>query len=172
MKPQEPKRPEAIDLEKQVRLFPTLSSLRLNLDPSSNPALRGLCRQGSVDEAYSIYERACTVDPLLDIPAMFWNSLCWYACLGGVDGAKRYSFAGELAIALEPENDGFRDTRGLSRALLGNREGAISDFEAFISFAQNYRRRKERREWIRLLRLGLPIDQIFTPEVRERLKGE
>ena len=66
----------------------------------------------------------------------------------------------------------FRDTRGLVRTLLGDREGAIRDFEAYISFAQNFKRRKVRRELIRLLRSDTPIARIFTPEVLKQLKTE
>jgi len=172
LKPQEPNRSLDLDAEKQVRLLPALSSVHINLDTRTNPALLSLCRQGFIDEAYSIYERACNVDPLVEVPAEFWNSLCWFAATRDVEGAKRFGFAIDLALALEPENDGFRDTRGLVRALLGDRKGAIRDFEAYISYAQNFKNRKVRRELIRLLRSDTPIARIFTPEVLKQLKTE
>ena len=172
LKPQEPNCSLDVDAEKQVRLLPALSSVHINLDTRTNPALLSLCRQGFIDEAYSIYERACNVDPLVEVPAEFWNSLCWFAATRDVEGAKRFGFASDLALALEPENDMFRDTRGLVRALLGDREGAIRDFEAYISYAQNFKKRKVRRELIRLLRSDTPIARIFTPEVLKQLKTE
>ena len=172
LKPQEPNRSLDIDAEKQVRLLPALSGVQINLNTRTNPALHSLCRQGFIDEAYSIYERATHVDPLVEVSAEFWNSLCWSAATKDVEGAKRYGFASDLALALEPENDNFRDTRGLVRALLGDRKGAIRDFEAYISFAQNFKRRKERWDLIRLLRSDTPIARIFTPEVLKQLKTE
>ena len=112
-KPQEPNRSLDIDAEKQVRLFPVLWSVPINLDTRTNPALLNLCKQGFIDEAYSMYERASQVDPLSEVPEQFWNSLAWFAAIRDVEGAKRYGFAIDLALALEPENDNFRDTRGL-----------------------------------------------------------
>ena len=58
------------------------------------------------------------------------------------------------------------------RALLGDREGAIKDFEVFLWSCTEHKRREERREWIRLLRSPKPVEQIFTPEVLKRLKKE
>ena len=113
LKPQEPNCSLDVDAEKQVRLLPALSSVQIKLDTGTNPALLSLCRQGFIDEAYSIYERACNVDPLVEVPAAFWNSLCWFAATRDVEGAKRFGFASDLALVLEPENDMFRDTRGL-----------------------------------------------------------
>jgi Flp pilus assembly protein TadD len=34
----------------------------------------------------------------------------------------------EKAVALAPKNGEFRDSRGIARALTGNKQGAIEDF--------------------------------------------
>jgi len=170
--PKEPKRGLTIDPEKQVRLYSALSATALNLGPAINSASYALCKKGSVDDAYSLYEQACDIDPLLNVPANFWNNLCWFSALRGAEGAKQFAFAGDLAVALEPGNADYRDTRGLARALQGHRKGAIRDFEAFLWSCGKYKQRKERREWIRLLRSDTPVDQLLTPEVLKRLKQE
>jgi hypothetical protein len=90
--------------------------------------------------------------------------------LQGRDGAKRFAFAADLALAFEPANGNYRDVRGLARALQGDREGAIRDFEAYRWYSTNYKYRKERQEWIRLLRSGTPVERIFTPDVLKVMK--
>jgi WD40 repeat protein len=170
--PQEPKRSLTIDPDKQVRLYSALSFTVLTLGPVIGSAGQALCKKGSVADAYSLYEQACDIDPLLNVPANFWNGLCWFSSLRGAEGSKQFAFAGDLAVALEPGNVGHRDTRGLARALQGDRKGAISDFEAYLWYCPNYKKRQERREWIRLLRSDTPVEKFLTPEVLKRLKQE
>ena len=172
LKIQEPGRSLGDDPEKLLRLYPVLSAARINLDPSSNPTIRNLLLNGFIDETRSVYERACVFDPLLEVPARFWNSLSRHAAIRGEEEAKRFKFASDLALASDPANTDFRDTRGLVRAMLGDRVGAIKDFEAYLWDCQAPRVRRERKAFIALLRSETPIAKIFTKEVRERIKGE
>ena len=169
---QEPGRSLVDDPEKLLRLYPVLSAAQINLDPSSNPTIRNLCSNGFIDETRSVYERACVFDPLLEVPARFWNNLSRHAAIRGEEEAKRFKFASDLALASDPANTNFRDTRGLVRAMLGDRVGAIKDFEAYLWDCQAPRDRRVRKTFIALLRSETPIAKIFTKEVRERIKGE
>ena len=172
LKPQEPKHLVTLDPETQQRHHAALAAVRLNLGLPVESAGVTFCKNGLPNDALALYEHAVALDPLLSVSSDFWNRLCWTGSLQGADGAKRFGFAADLALALEPANGNYRDTRGLARALQGDREGAIRDFEAFLWFATNHLYRKERRQWISLLRSPKPVEQIFSPEVLKRLKKE
>ena len=78
-------------------------------------------------------------------------------------------FACEQAVQLAPDNAGYRDSRGLARALTGNTQGAIEDFQAFVNspeFDEQFR--NKRKQWIELLKKG---KNPFTDEVLEDLKN-
>jgi hypothetical protein len=79
----------------------------------------------------------------------------------------------EEAVRIEPQNGSFRDSRGVARALTGNKEGAIEDFKAFIAWADeshepghSQERRSERTAWIDKLSAG---EDPFTREEIEKL---
>lgn len=57
---------------------------------------------------------------------------------------------------------------GLVRALLGDTEGAIEDFEFFIQRVRNPNRRARRQDWMDPLRAG---ENPFTPELLAELRG-
>src|SRR5437868_15137635 len=75
----------------------------------------------------------------------------------------------ETAVALEPENGKFRDSRGLARALTGNIAGAIEDFQAFVDWTDNEEQKLQRQHWIDALRTG---ENPFTEEEIESLFNE
>jgi hypothetical protein len=75
----------------------------------------------------------------------------------------------ETAVALEPKNGIFRDSRGLARALTGNIAGAIEDFQAFVDWTDNEQKRLQRQRWLDALRAG---ENPFTQEEIERLLNE
>ncbi|MBW4675075.1 MAG: hypothetical protein KME52_13930 [Desmonostoc geniculatum HA4340-LM1] len=60
----------------------------------------------------------------------------------------------EKAVALAPEDDNIRDSRGLARALTGNYQGAIEDFEAYIAQTQDKNSKAQRQRWVKDLRAG------------------
>jgi WD40 repeat protein/tetratricopeptide (TPR) repeat protein len=172
LEPREPNQFATSDPEMLKRHYAALAALPTNFGRSIESAGINLCRNGFPDEALTLYKHACAVDPLLWVSANFWNQLCWSGSAQGADAAKRFGFAADLALALEPANTSFQDTRGLARALKGDRERAVRDFEAYLWFSTNYQIRKERRNWISLLRSSKPVDQIFTSEVLKLLKKE
>ena len=70
----------------------------------------------------------------------------------------------ENAVALEPKNGKFRDSRGIARTLTGDNKGAIEDFQAFIESSDLEWEKEKRQGWIDALKAG---ENPFTEEVLE-----
>jgi hypothetical protein len=75
-------------------------------------------------------------------------------------------YACENAVALEPLNVRFRDTRGLARALTENYPGAIEDFQVYVRWGswgkdeQPEEALRKRQNWIQELEAGRsPFDE-------------
>jgi tetratricopeptide (TPR) repeat protein len=126
-----------------------------------------LSRQGDIEKAIAAYAEAQKLDPTIEIPAFVGNNLCWWGSLWG--RAAEVKEAGETAVALEPENGKFRDSRGLARALTGDIAGAIEDFQAFVDWSNNEEQRLKRQRWIEALGAG---ENPFTQEEIENLFNE
>ena len=145
-----------------------------------------------IEKAISNYTEAQQFNPSIVISAPYWNALCWYGSLHG-HAADVINYC-EKAVELQPES---RDRRGLARALTGDIEGAIDDFQAFVdSFEkvqefidlidktepqtdeqklqfQKLKRlkklKRQRQGWIDALRAG---ENPFTEEVLKSLLSE
>jgi formylglycine-generating enzyme required for sulfatase activity len=97
-----------------------------------------------------------------------WNSLCWLGTLAG--RALQVIKACEQAVALDPRNGNYKDSRGLARALNGDREGAIEDFKAYIDW-NNANKGAEiesdkRTAWIKVLEKGKnPFDETVLKDL-------
>ncbi len=87
-----------------------------------------LVTQKKIKEAIAAYDQAQKLDPQVEISANDWNSLCWYGSLH--ESAKEVMFACEKAVKLASNHGNIRHSRGLARALTGDYQGAIADFEA------------------------------------------
>lgn len=120
--------------------------------------------RGEVVLAVNAYREAESMNTYFEIGAQSWNLLCWYGSLW--NEAERVLAACERAVALEPDNVEIRDSRGLARALLGDFQGAIDDFEAFVEETEDEGRRFQRQNWIEMLEVG---ENPFTPEVLRML---
>jgi hypothetical protein len=80
----------------------------------------------------------------------------------------------DRAVRGDPENGGYRDSRGLARALAGMLQGAAEDFRAFLRWGPDNKRSEEqlakRRQWLEALQSGSnPFDD---PAALERLREE
>jgi WD40 repeat protein len=100
------------------------------------------------------------------------NEVCW---LGSTDGfAMTVKPACERAVELAPEGMNYRDSRGLARALTGDKDGAIEDFIAVVENLKRLDLRGygqailHRREgWIAALKEGHnPFDERLLNELR------
>ncbi len=125
-----------------------------------------LVKEGKVKEALAAYQEAQRLKPTWKLYADSWNPLCRFGSLHGEAAAVMQ--ACEKAVALAPKNGEFRDSRGIARALTGDKPGAIEDFQAFIKSTDSDEGKKQRQGWIDALKAG---KNPFTPEEIEKLKG-
>ena len=165
------------ELDRAVAKFQAALELApiFNLDPKTKalkiaaPALvkKGdiLANGGRVEEAISAYIKAQRLDSNLEIPFVSWNFLCRYGSLQG--HSADILDACQKAVNLVPGNGGVRDSRGLARALTGDVEGALEDFQAFVDWTSNDEAKAQRQRWIEALRAG---EDPFTPEELEHLR--
>jgi len=156
---------QALEYDPSLDLNPQAEARRLAA-PSLVEKGRGLVREGKVEDTITAYIQAQTFDPTLEISAESWNSLCWFGSLHGQAANPKVMAACEKAVELEPEDGNWRDSRGLTRALTGNIEGAIEDFQAFIASTDNEEWKLQRQRWIDAL---LARENPFTPEEIETL---
>jgi WD40 repeat protein/tetratricopeptide (TPR) repeat protein len=128
---------------------------------------RALARMGKITEAVDVYQRLTADHARFGISGSFWNELAWFGCLFG--RPQEVMFAAEKAVSIQPDAS-WLDTRGVTRALVGNLTGAIEDFSAFVNGKSPDEKEKAmRREWIVSLKEGR---NPFTSELLEQLKAE
>jgi hypothetical protein len=103
------------------------------------------------------------------ISADSWNKLCWQGALGG-HPAQVLDACEKAVTALTAEKRWmYQDSRGLARALTGNSQGAIEDFEDFIQKTGNEKLKKQRQAWVQSLRANL---NPFTKEELATLQNQ
>ena len=78
-------------------------------------------------------------------------------------------FACEKAVMLSTENGNPLNSRGIARALTGNKAGAIEDFQAFIAWSDSEEEKAQRQAWIDALRAG---ENPFTDEELKKLLNQ
>jgi tetratricopeptide (TPR) repeat protein len=120
---------------------------------------------GQYEQALADYNKAIELSP---DNASFWNSLCWSSSLLG--GAADVLESCERAVELAPDNGAIRDSRGLARALTGDYEGAIADFEFYVAWSKENSRYErfgfKREAWIAELQAGRnPFDEATLQEL-------
>jgi len=137
------------------------------------------CKRGNVLAAMQAYQNAPLIDSGLEIDANIWDLLCWVGALQNQVADILYS--SDKATYARPDSPNYRDTRGLVRALAGDLQGAIKDFESVLEKVGDNKRylglyrsvgfehAEQRREWLKALRLG---QNPFTPEVLEALRKQ
>jgi WD40 repeat protein len=92
------------------------------------------------------------------------NTMCWWGSLSGF--AAQVMPACERAIALTPPDSqaGYRDSRGVARAITGDYAGAIEDFQTMVDWAKQNGKGDtlgtQREGWIATLKTGKsPFDK-------------
>ena len=123
-----------------------------------------LVREGKVEEAIASYQKAKKIDDT-QIYASHWDVLCWYGSL--YKKAADVMLACEKAVSLSPKDGDIIDSRGLARALTGDIERAIADFQVFVEWTSNEERKAQRQEWIKALQAG---ENPFTDELLKELR--
>jgi WD40 repeat protein len=158
---------KADNVEGAIAKFQTAQKLGadLNIDPrlkaqqfaavSLIAKAEDLVAQGEVKQAIAHFNRAKLLAPTLKISVDSWDDLCWYGSLHG--HAAEVMDACEKAVAFSPPAEvGYhRDSRGVARAMVGDRAGAIADFEAYITWTEDSSLNQSRRQrWVATLRKG------------------
>jgi len=125
-----------------------------------------LAEQAAIRDAIDSYNEAQTIDPKIEVSANSWNILCNMGSLHGY--AADVLFAGEKAVSLSPKFKGYQDSWGLARALTGDLDGALTDFQSVLDwygFSDSVKARRER--WVAALQAG---ENPFTPEELDALR--
>ncbi|MEH1957254.1 nSTAND1 domain-containing NTPase [Nostoc sp.] len=111
-----------------------------------------LCRQASLQEGNGmelmIFRLPVFIEPALQ--SLTSLSIYYYLQKQAADVLS----ACEKAVALAPKDGNIRDSRGLARALTGNIQGAIEDFEAYIAQSDDKDSKAQRQRWVKDLRAG------------------
>ena len=123
--------------------------------------------QGRIKDALDAFDSAPSLHPSVEIAAGDWNWVCWQ---GGLwNQPERVVHACNRAVELDPDHREYRDSRGLVRALLGDYDGAIEDFDFFLErISPTNPRRAQRQAWLEALRAG---ENPFSEEVLTELRG-
>lgn len=104
------------------------------------------------NEAVATYREMQRLNLTAAISADLHNSLCWEGSLNGY--VNEVMSACNQAVALQPKNGAYRDSRGVARALSGDIKGAIEDFQAYIEWSDDEPLKKQRQQWVDALRVG------------------
>ncbi|MBD2358319.1 tetratricopeptide repeat protein [Tolypothrix sp. FACHB-123] len=111
-----------------------------------------LIREDKFKEALAAYTKAQQLDPKVEISADDWDKLCRKGSLQ--KQAADVMFACNQAVKLAPSHGDIRDRRGLARALTGDYQGAIADFEAYIAWTDDKDIKTQRQSWVKDLKAG------------------
>jgi Tol biopolymer transport system component len=126
-------------------------------------------QSGAGNAAEELYARAVRL--LMDSrDAGLANSVCWYGSLYGF--AEIVLPVCERALEIMPGATYIVDSRGLARALTGDTEGAIADFQMYLDWTRIYGYYDllgfKREEWINRLQAGEnPFDEATLQALRE-----
>ncbi|MGH8605457.1 MAG: hypothetical protein ACREXR_22505, partial [Gammaproteobacteria bacterium] len=169
---------ESGNVAEATALFQRISEIEpsMNLDPNAEAErwerkgkLAELRQKEKYTEWMDMATAAIQLDPTA-VPNNDWNGVCWDGALDGQ--ALVVMRACDRAVEHAGNDDpiqAFRDSRGLARALTGNTQGAIEDFEFLIRHTDNAEQKSQRQEWVGALKAG---QNPFTPEVLQSLRGQ
>ncbi|HET7248589.1 MAG TPA: DUF3857 domain-containing transglutaminase family protein [Gemmatimonadales bacterium] len=120
-----------------------------------------------VEAAFRAVDAAQLDRSPVGLRASTWNGLCWWGALKGQ--AQRALHACDAAVATDTTIVGFRDSRGLGRAIAGDLNGARDDFAYVVANSTGAAFRSTRSAWLSKLRAG---ENPFTEDVLDELRKE
>ncbi|MGH8475475.1 MAG: hypothetical protein ACRER2_06840 [Methylococcales bacterium] len=168
------KKAEAAEMFEQLNAADPALQLNLEKEQQKWAASKRLAEVEQLLEDYKITEALAAFDEVQQMDAAMitatqWKNLYWNGAL--MNFAQQVLPACEKVVADIKTQDlwMYRDSRGLARALTGNTQGAIEDFEYFIEKTDNEADKKLRQAWITALRAG---QNPFTNEVLESLRAQ
>jgi WD40 repeat protein len=108
------------------------------------------------------------------------NQICWFGITSNSAATVRDACDKAVEWAAPALKDLYRDSRGVARALTGDRQGAIDDFAAEIDwlslqpehagYGDAYIHRRER--WVEALKNGTDLSQVFDAKTLDELRME
>jgi tetratricopeptide (TPR) repeat protein len=162
---------ETNELESAVTKFQEALKLNTQIGRLAAPVLiyegNKFMKKGKIKKAAIAYINAQNLDPKVEISADAWKELCLQGSLK--KQAADVMQACENAVQLAADNQKIRVVRGLARAVSGNKQGAIEDFEAYIAATDSKTGKLKVKAWIKALRIG---KNPFTDKKMKRLLGE
>jgi WD40 repeat protein/tetratricopeptide (TPR) repeat protein len=136
---------------------------------------RDLAAKGDIVGAVEKFEEAVDFDPSIATNSEYaedWDSLCWVGAT--LNQAALVLDACEIAVRLAPKDGYIRDSRGLARALTGDVEGAIQDFQFALERVKtepyNWSFVNSRTKWVEALRAGTDRLAIFDAATLKGLR--
>ncbi|EAW38985.1 WD-40 repeat protein [Lyngbya sp. PCC 8106] len=143
-------------IEEAVSKFKQAVKLDSNFSSLSAVSLvrigKSFVQGDQIEEAIAVFNQAQNFDSDLEIQASDWNKLCWQGSVN--KQAEKVMFACNKAVELAPDNGWIYNSRGVARALTGNFDGAVKDFETFVKLAGNEEEKAQRNGWIESLKKG------------------
>jgi WD40 repeat protein len=126
-------------------------------------------REGKVTAALALYDRAKKLDPTLKIGAAAWNYLCYQGSIYGQASDVMFACEKAVKLAAAGEKGNYQESRGLAKALSGDKQGAIADFQAYIDDRQSDPAYKDQhKKWIAAIEKG---EDPFTAQVLQQIKS-
>ncbi|MEI2423182.1 caspase family protein [Arthrospira platensis SPKY2] len=149
----------------------------LNLDPDKEAKMLSIkawtewadqqLKEGKYQGAIDSYKEAQKIDQNLVISARNWNRICWFGSLRG--HAEVAIEACENAVKLNPDSAMYRGNLAISKAINGDTDGAVQDFDKFLNMTEDEELKSQVLYYIYDLENG---NNPFTEAEVSRLLGD
>ncbi|MDE5119394.1 MAG: hypothetical protein O4965_04225, partial [Trichodesmium sp. St19_bin1] len=126
-----------------------------------------LAKEGKIKEAINLYKEAQKSDSDVEIDVENWLELCFLGSLN--NQAQDVMFACEKAVKLDPNDINTHFARGFARALTGDYQGAIDDFQVLVDTTKDEETKDTWEGVIEILKKGV---NPWTSESLEDLKKD
>ncbi|MGD1704285.1 hypothetical protein ACP6PM_31485 [Dapis sp. BLCC M229] len=162
------------ELEPEIDLYPDTETIEKDPEVVANKFVaigkveegKNLAKKGKIEEAISLYDAAQKLDSDIEIAANDWRELCYFCSLN--NQVQDVMFACENAVKLSPDNGVIRRIYGLAKALTGDYQGAIENFQVYVDSMGDEEEKVKVEGWIETLKKG---ENPITSEVLEELKN-
>jgi tetratricopeptide (TPR) repeat protein len=124
-----------------------------------------LAKEGKIKEAINLYKEAQKSYSDVEIDVENWGELCFLGSLN--NQAQDVMFACEKAVKLDPNDINTHLVRGFARALTGDYQGAIDDFQVLVDTTKDEETKDTWEGVIEILKKGV---NPWTSESLEELK--
>jgi WD40 repeat protein len=121
--------------------------------------------QNNIKLAFQKYQKSIALNSQLNISVDNLDKFCRKAALNQF--AKEILPVCDTAVKLAPEDGGIRESRALARALTGNFNGAVEDFQKYVEWSNDEEAIAKRKDWIKSLKVG---KNPLTPAELKRLQ--